>query len=81
MCFVQLYRFMALFFLTRDLQKFGVNQSEILFLTREKVKIAERIIHINSRPYAIEDTTAYCLWLLINSLSLSKRYLFITKLA
>ena len=81
MCFIQLYRFMALFFLTRNLQEFGVNQSEILFLTREEVKIAERIIYINSRPYTIEDTTAYCLWLLLSSRSLSERYLFMTKLS
>jgi hypothetical protein len=81
MCFVQLYRFMSLYFLTRHLQEVGVDQSEILFLTRDKIKISERIILLDNKPFDIDDTSAYCLWLLTNSLNSSQRHLFINKLA
>jgi hypothetical protein len=81
MCFVQLYRFMTLYFLLRDLHHFGVNQSEVLFLTKDEVRIKERAIEISGTSFPIADISAYCLWLLTNSLNEAQEYLFITKLA
>lgn len=81
MCFIQLYRFMTVYFLSRNLQELGVNQSEILLLTRDKVNIKERKVTFGRDTFPIDDVSAYCLWLLSNSITASQNHLFLTKLA
>lgn len=74
MCITQLYQFMIFFLLGSNNT---VDIASILLAKRKDLDIKERFIQVGEQQVWLDDMTAYCFWLLENSLETNQEFLFI----